>query len=30
VVIRTQGKGDFNRLKAEIEGAFGTCQIKKG
>lgn len=30
VVIRTQGKGDFNRLKAEIEGAFRTCQIKKG
>ncbi len=30
VVIRTQGKGDFNRLRAEIEGAFGTCQIKKG
>lgn len=30
VVIRTQGKGDFSRLRTEIEGAFGTCQIKKG
>ena len=30
VVIRTQGKGDFNSLKAEIECAFRTCQIKKG
>jgi acetoin utilization protein AcuB len=30
VVIRTQGKGDFNRLKAEIEEAFKTCRIRKG
>jgi acetoin utilization protein AcuB len=30
VVIRTNGKGDFNGLRAEIESAFGTCQIKKG
>jgi len=29
-VIRTQGKGDFNRMKTEIEGAFRTCRIKKG
>ena len=29
-VIRTHGKGDFNRMKAEIEGAFRTCRIKKG
>jgi acetoin utilization protein AcuB len=30
VVIRTQGKGDFNRLRAEIEGTFKSCQIRKG
>ena len=30
VVIRTQGKGDFNNLKAEIEGTFKSCQIRKG
>ena len=30
VVIRTKGKGNFNSLKAEIEGTFKTCQIKKG
>jgi acetoin utilization protein AcuB len=30
VVIRTIGKGDFNSLKAEIEGAFKNCQIRKG
>ncbi|MCK9420285.1 MAG: CBS and ACT domain-containing protein [Nitrospirae bacterium] len=30
VVIRTQGKGDFNGLRAEIERTFGSCQIKKG
>lgn len=30
VVIRTQGKGDFNRLRAEIEGTFKICQIRKG
>ncbi len=29
-VIRTQGKGDFNSMKAEIEEAFRTCRIKKG
>jgi acetoin utilization protein AcuB len=30
VVIRTQGKGDFNSVKAEIEGTFKSCQIRKG
>lgn len=30
VVIRTKGKGDFNSLKAEIEGTFKNCQIRKG
>ncbi len=30
VVIRTRGKGDFQSLKAEIEGTFKTCQIRKG
>lgn len=30
VVIRTKGKGDFNSLKAEIEGAFRSCRIRKG
>lgn len=30
VVIRTKGKGNFNSLKAEIEGTFKTCQILKG
>ena len=30
VVIRTQGRGDFNSLKAEIEGTFKSCQIRKG
>jgi len=30
VVIRTQGKGDFNSLKAEIEGSFKSCRIRKG
>ena len=30
VVIRTQGKGDFFGLRADIEGAFKTCQIRKG
>ncbi len=30
VVIRTKGKGDFNNLKAEIEGAFKSCQVRKG
>jgi acetoin utilization protein AcuB len=29
-VIRTHGKGDFNRMKAEIEAAFRVCRIKKG
>jgi acetoin utilization protein AcuB len=30
VVIRTKGKGDFNSLKAEIEGTFKSCQVRKG
>jgi len=30
VVIRTKGKGDFNRLKAEMEETFRTCEIRKG
>ncbi len=30
VVIRTKGKGDFASLKAEVEDAFRTCQIRKG
>jgi acetoin utilization protein AcuB len=30
VVIRTKGKGDFSRLKAEIEESFRSCEIKKG
>jgi acetoin utilization protein AcuB len=30
VVIRTRGKGDFNRLKAELEGSYRDVQIKKG
>jgi len=30
VVIRTKGKGDFNKLKADMEGQFRTCQLKKG
>jgi len=30
VVIRTKGKGDFNRLKSEIESSFGISQIRKG
>jgi len=30
VVIRTQGKGDYNKLKAEIECAFKSCQVRKG
>jgi len=30
VVIRTQGKGDYNKLKADIECAFKICQIRKG
>ncbi|MDR3644379.1 MAG: CBS and ACT domain-containing protein [Clostridia bacterium] len=30
VVIRTKGKGDFNRLKADIEESFRSCEIKKG
>ncbi len=28
VVIRTTGKGDFIRLKAEIDDAFRSCEIK--
>jgi len=30
VVIRTKGKGDLGKLKAEIEGTFRTCDIRKG
>ncbi len=30
VVIRTKGRGDFNRLKAEIEDTFKSCEVKKG
>jgi len=30
VVIRTHGKGDFNRMKDEIESGYRTCRIKKG
>jgi acetoin utilization protein AcuB len=30
VVIRTKGKGDFNRLKADIEEVFRSCEIRKG
>ena len=30
VVLRTKGKGDFSGLKTEIEGAFKSCQIRKG
>ena len=27
---RTKGKGKRKSIKAEIEGTFKTCQIKKG
>ncbi len=30
VVIRTRGKGDFGRLKAEIEESYKSCEIKRG
>jgi len=30
VVIRTKGKGDFSRLKAEIENTYRSCDIRKG
>jgi len=30
VVIRTKGKGDFNRLKADIQETFRSCELKKG
>ena len=30
VVIRTKGKGDFNKLKQDIEALFKICQIRKG
>ena len=30
VVIRTKGKGDFKKMKQEIEGLFKICQIRKG
>jgi acetoin utilization protein AcuB len=30
VVIRTKGEGDFDRMKAEIEVAFRSCEIRRG
>jgi len=30
VVIRTKGKGDFSKLKAEMEESFRICEIRKG
>jgi acetoin utilization protein AcuB len=30
IVIRTKGKGDFSRLKAELEGTYTGVRIKKG
>jgi acetoin utilization protein AcuB len=30
VVIRTRGKGDFNRLKTELEETYRDVQIRKG
>ncbi len=30
VVIRTKGKGDFGRLKAEVEETYKSCEIKRG
>ncbi len=30
VVIRTKGKGDFGKLKAEIEETFKACEVRKG
>jgi hypothetical protein len=30
VVIRTNGKGNFNNLKSEIERTFKVCEVRKG
>jgi acetoin utilization protein AcuB len=30
VVIRTKGKGDFNKLKQEIERTYKICEVRKG
>lgn len=30
VVIRTKGRGDFSKLKEEMEESFKFCQIRKG
>ncbi|HWR72537.1 MAG TPA: CBS and ACT domain-containing protein [Nitrospirota bacterium] len=30
VVIRTKGKGDFSRLKADLEERYRTCRIRRG
>lgn len=30
VVIRTKGRGDFNKLKQEVEEKFKICQIRRG
>ena len=30
VVIRTKGKGDFSKLKAEMEESFRICEVRKG
>ncbi len=30
VVIRTKGKGDFNKLKQEIERTYKVCEVRKG
>lgn len=30
VVIRTKGKGDFKKLRAELEGAYTSVHIRKG
>jgi acetoin utilization protein AcuB len=30
VVIRTKGRGDFSKLKDELEDSFKVCQVKKG
>ena len=30
VVIRTKGKGDFNKMREEIQSTYKTCQVRKG
>lgn len=30
VVIRTKGKGDFRKLKEEIEESYKACEVRKG